>query len=176
MLNFNPVRWTCLVHDTLKTSKYMSRSLDLNLRESLFDQEITSLQFVAILKGLCPSNSFASASLKISFQSALRIRKKNKSVKFGEGELFYTVDFIETIWGKTCTHVIVLHNCTISLFFSLLWILYLSLSFIIRPINWCWKKRFLNKWATQNGLVICTTWDVSKVCSKEFGLKKLVHD
>ena len=128
MLNFNPVRWTCLVHDTLKTSKYMSRSLDLNLRESLFDQEITSLQFVAILKGLCPSNSFASASLKISFQSALRIRKKkNKSVKFGEGELFYTVDFIETIWGKTCTHVIVLHNCTISLFFSLLWILSISL-------------------------------------------------
>ena len=77
MLNFNPVRWTCLVHDTLKTLKYMSRSLDLNLRESLFDQEITSLQFVAILKGLCPSNSFASASLKISFHSALRIRKKN---------------------------------------------------------------------------------------------------
>ena len=81
MLNFNPVRWTCLVHDTLKTSKYMSRSLDLNLRESLFDQEITSLQFVAILKGLCPSNSFASASLKISFQSALRIRKKKQICK-----------------------------------------------------------------------------------------------
>ena len=80
MLNFNPVRWTCLVHDTLKTSKYMSRSLDLNLRESLFDQEITSLQFVAILKGLCPSNSFASASLKISFQSALRIRKKKTNL------------------------------------------------------------------------------------------------
>ena len=108
MLNFNPVRWTCLVHDTLKTSKYMSRSLDLNLRESLFDQEITSLQFVAILKGLCPSNSFASASLKISFHSALRIRKKKKSVKFGESALFYTVDFNEAICGKTFTHVIVL--------------------------------------------------------------------